>query len=256
MAESAAAPRVEVNVRWILVLLSVVPFLILRGHRTALLGYCIGLSVLLVLTLLYLPRKVAEAERRFSRDALRLLALRDFAGVEALAGRQRLLAAFGRRHVLPEALGLAAAAAGRHEDARTRYAEALAAAAPDERLRIEVNLAGEELATGRLEEAEGRYRAVLRRRPDLLLATTGLARILVARGTETHEFEEAAALLERALPQADARELPGLRLAYATALKRARAPRAVVEAALESAREAGADPVALAALVGPGGLGA
>jgi hypothetical protein len=167
MAQSSTAPRVEINVRWMLVLLSVVPFLVLRSHRAALVGYCIALSVLLVALLIWLPRRLAETERRFTREALRRLAMRDFAGVETLAGQQRLLATFGRRHLIPETLGLAASASGRHEVARQRYAEALAVAAPDERLRLEVNLAGEELATGRLAEAEGRYRTVLRRRPDL-----------------------------------------------------------------------------------------
>lgn len=258
MTESSAAPRVEVNFRWLLVLLSIVPFLLLRGHRAALLGYCIGLSVLLVVLLLWLPRRVADAERRFSRDALRLLSMRDFAGVEALAKAQRLLTAFGRRHILPETLGLAAAAAGRHEEACAHYTAALAAAPPDERLRIEVNLAGEELTTGRLPEAEGRYRTVLRRRPDLGLALANLGRLLVLRARDpdghnpSQDAAEAVELLRRALPLADSREQSGLHLALVEALQRSRARRDEWMEALSRAREAGADAEAADLLEGAG----
>lgn len=254
MAQSSTAPRVEVNVRWMLVLLSVVPFLVLRSHRAALVGYCIALSVLLVALLIWLPRRLADAERRFTREALRRLAMRDFAGVETLAAQQRLLSTFGRRHLIPETLGLAASASGQHEVARQRYAEALAVAAPDERLRLEVNLAGEELATGRLGEAEGRYRTVLRRRPDLPLALANLGRILVRReaapGEDAESFVEAVDLLRRALPLSDARDVPGLRLALVEALQRSRAPRAEWLDELERARAVGADPAACDALAG------
>jgi tetratricopeptide (TPR) repeat protein len=249
MPTSAAAPRVEVNYRWLLLLASIVPVLLLRGHRTGLLIYSGVVSVALLALLLWLPRRVADAERRFTRDALRLLSARDPAALEALAARQWLLRTFGRKHVIPETLGLAAAAAGDHELARARYAEALAVAAADERLRIEVNLAGEEFATARFTEAEGRYRAVLRRRPDLSIALANLGRLLVRRaddGAESREtLVEAAEVLERALPLADAREQVALRLLLAEALVRTRAPRSRWEGVLARAVSDGAEPAAI-----------
>lgn len=220
MAGSAAETKVEINYRWIVLLLSVVPFALLRGHRTALLVYCLVLSALLVALLLWLPRRVAEAERRFTRESLRLLAMQDFEALKRFAGAQRFLATFGRRHLIPETLGLAAAAAGRHEEACEHYGRALAVAPAEERLRVEVNLAGEELATGRLNEAEGRYRTVLRRRPDLPLALGNLGRLLVQRGGPREELEEAVELLNRALPMADGREIPVLQAALAQARER------------------------------------
>jgi tetratricopeptide (TPR) repeat protein len=253
-AIAAAPPRVEVNYRWLLLLASVVPVLVLRGHRTGLLIYSGVLSFALLTLVVWLPRRVADAERRFTRDALRRLSMGDHTGLEALAARQWLLRTFGRKHVIPETLGLSAAAAGDHELARQRYAVALSVAPTDERLRIEVNLAGEELATERWTEAEGRYRMVLRRRPDLSIALANLGRILVRRadeGAEAREtLNEAVDVLERALPLADSREQTALRLLLAEALIRVRAPQARWQTVLERAVSEGADAAAVSRLEG------
>ncbi len=200
--------QVRFQLRWLLLLISVVVLVLLRDDRLALALY-VGAVVLSVAAwVLMVPRRVAEAERRFHREALRCLANDDYPGLATLADRQWLLKRFGRKHVLPDTLGLAAAASGDHAVARRLYLEALGHAPPDERARIELNLAGEEMALGLLDAAEGRYRSVLARRPDQSIALANLGRILLQKG---EELTEAAGLLRRAAPLADPREADELR---------------------------------------------
>jgi tetratricopeptide (TPR) repeat protein len=214
--------RIELHPRWLILFVSLVPLFVLRGHRTGLMVWGGVVFLLLTAAIFWLPRRVAAAERTFQRDALKALSSRDFAGLEALVDRQRLLRAFGRRHLLSEMRALAASASGRHEEARTLYRRALDEAPADERTRLEVNLAGEELATGQLAEAEGRYRTVLKRRPDLPIALSNLGRLLAQRASTSDELEEAIGLLRRALPMADARERADLEGALAEAVSRVR----------------------------------
>ncbi len=195
--------RVEFNSRYLLMLLSIVPLILLREHRVFLLGYAVVLGLLIVLTLTWLPRRTLEAERRFSREALTLLAHNDGESVDRLVSAQHLLKYFGRRHIIPETLALFAHRRGDDEQARLLLRQALDSAPPSERLRLEVNLAAMEFATGRLVEAEGHYRAVLRRRPDLYLAQGQLGLVLLARKVE---LPEAIECLSRALPMSDALE--------------------------------------------------
>ncbi len=146
--------QVRFQLRWLLLLISVVVLVLLRDDRLALALY-VGAVVLSVAAwVLMVPRRVAEAERRFHREALRCLANDDYPGLATLADRQWLLKRFGRKHVLPDTLGLAAAASGDHAVARRLYLEALGHAPPDERARIELKK-GEELtaAAGLLRRA-------------------------------------------------------------------------------------------------------
>ncbi len=241
MSQSPAASQTQVTVqwRWLFLTATCVPLVLLIGHRTAFIVYSAVVSGLLMATLAILPRRVQAAERRFTRESLRLLSTQNFDALRALVAQQRLLSMFGRRHLLPEALGLAASAAGQHDEACKHYTQALALARPDERLRIEVNLAASELATGRLAEAEGHYRSVLRRRGDLPVAQAGLAQVLVGRGSD---WAEAVDLLRAALPMADTRERPALYRALIRALEGKRAPEAELRAAREAA-EAAQPPV-------------
>lgn len=226
--------KVEFKLRWLLLLASCVILFLLRGNRLLLTLYVMTVVIGLVLFMVWLPRLVNAAEQRFTRDMLRYLAKGDTAGLEQAASRQWLIRKFGRQHLVPECLALAAGAAGDHEKERRLYLEAVQSAPPEERVRLEVNLAAAELTTGHLDEAEGRYRAALRRRPDFTVAMAGLGRTLVAKG---EELGEAVALLNRALELSDPRERPTLQLALAEALLRSDQPG--WPALLSAAREAG-----------------
>jgi tetratricopeptide (TPR) repeat protein len=203
--------RIELHPRWLLVFVSVVPMVLLQGHRTALIVWGGTVFALLTMALLWLPRRVAAAQRTFQRDALARLSAHDDAGLRALIDGQTLLRLFGRRHVLEEMRAL---------EAVKLYRAALESAPADERVRLEVNLAGEELATGQLAEAEGRYRTVLKRRPDLPIALSNLGRLLVRREATRDELDEAIGLLQRARPMADARDQAALEQALADARAR------------------------------------
>lgn len=202
--------KVEFQLRWLLLLLSIVVLFTLRHHRWWMLAYCVVALAGVLVYAFWLPKLAANAERRFSRESLRLLAAGEFAALDDLAGKQWLIRRFGRPHIIPETKALAAGAAGRMEAARALYLEALAKAPPDERPRIELNLANAEVATGHLDAAEGRYRVVMTRRPDLTQARVGLARLLIQRGGDT--LDEAEALVEGVLQectQAEQAELTG-----------------------------------------------
>jgi len=232
--------KVEVQYRWLLLLASAALLYVLRHNRLLLAIYVAVVVVGVALFVLWLPRHLHTVERRFSRDALKLLTVNDFSGLDALAKRQWLLRRFGRRHVVPDTLGVAAAAIGEHKSARTLFTEALQSAPPEERLRIELNLAAAEEKLGELASAEGRLRAILARRPKLGQAQALLGRILVAKG---EELGEAAELLAQAAETCDPRELGVVHLARADALIRAGKPGAA--GALAAARAAGADPKAI-----------
>lgn len=232
--------QVEIRFRWLWLTASLVVLVLLREHIMWLGLYVLAVLVGLVLWFIVLPRQALAAERTFHREALRLLASDDIAGLQGLAEEQWLIRRFGRPHVLPDTLGLAASAHGDHEKARALYTESLRAAPPEDRPRIELNLAAEELACGELDTAEGRYRAALARRPDLSPALANLGRLLVQRG---ESLDEAADLLARAAKSCDRRELSELHLTRAEAL--VRAGRESWREALEDAREAGAEPLAL-----------
>ncbi|MEZ4473730.1 MAG: hypothetical protein R3F60_23655 [bacterium] len=227
--------KVEVQDRWLLLLGSAAVLYTLRNHRVALAIYVSLVIGGVLLYALWLPRRVHLAERRFSRDALKHLTLNDFSGLDALARRQWLIRRFGRKHLIADTLAVAAAASGNHAAARSLFLEALKDAPPDDRLRIELNLASSEQKLGELSAAEGRLRSILARRPGLGSAQARLGRVLVARG---EELGEAAALLAAAVETCDPRELPAVHLARAEALLGAGQPG--VEAALASARAAGA----------------
>lgn len=230
--------RVEVQWRWLWLPASLVVLILLRHHTLWLTLYVVGVLTALVVRYLLLPKRAFDAERTFHREALRHLAADDPDGLEKLAADAWLLRRFGRPHVIPDTLGLAAAARGDHERARALYVEALRAAPASERSRIELNLAGEELATGAYDAAEGRLRTALARRPDLTPARINLARVLLAKG---ESLPEAAELLAEAARDCDRRELGEVHLARAEAL--ARAGRSEWRAAVADARAAGADEV-------------
>ncbi len=235
------AARVQFQLRWFLLTCSLVVLVFLRNERNLLTAYvCVVVGVLLGYAWL-VPRITAQAERRFSRDALQLLAQGRPEEVQALAGRQRAVRWFGRKHLVPDVLGMAASAAGDHEGARKAFLEALRHAPPEERMRIEMNLAAEEMATGRDESAEGRYRALLVRRPALAPALANLGRVLLRGGGAPGE---AASLLRRAMDVCDPRDMPNLHADLAEALARAGNPD--WRAALAAAREAGVETSRLA----------
>lgn len=206
--------KVEIQLRWLALLASVAILFVLRHHKVLLAVYVGLVLAALVLYVVWLPRRLAVAEKRFNREALRLLAADDFPALSALADRQWLLRRFGRRHVVPDTLALAASASGNHEAARALYLQALEHAPPDDRPRIELNLARAEIETGRLDAAEGRLRGVLGLRPRMGPALASLARVLLRKG---EELEEAVDLLKQALDTCDPRELPTLRVSLAEA---------------------------------------
>lgn len=235
--------KVTFHARWFFLACSLLVLFALRNNKLVLSIY-VGVVVVGLLTYAWVvPRMVARAERAFARDALQLLSQGRAGEVTALAANQPLLKRFGRKHLVPDMLGMAASADGDHVNARRAFLEALRHAPPEERLRIETNLAAEELATGRTESAEGRYRALLDRRPDLAPALANLGRLLLDGGDG---YMEAASYLRRALEVCDPREHPRLRADLAEALLRGGHPD--WEDELDAARDAGADPERLAAI--------
>ena len=228
--------KVQLHPKWLFVLGSTLLVVMLREHRLLMTVY-VGLFLLgTLLYVFWLPFRVAAAERRFGRESLKLLATQDFEGLDQLVRTQWLIRKLGRRHLLPNALALAASAAGRHDAARALFLRALRDAPPEERTQIELNLGTEELALAHWVAAEGRFRAVLRRRPDLGLAQSGLAKALLERG---EQLDEAAELLGDALTMADPAEAAILQICLAEALLRSGEPSWAD--ALEEARHAGAD---------------
>lgn len=236
--ESPAGPRVEVAWRWIWLPASLIVLVLLRHQTLWLSIYVASVMAALALWYLVLPRRARDAERTFHREAIRHLAAERADQLEALAADQWLLRRFGRPHVIPDTLALAATALGDHEKARGLYTEALKTAPPDERGRIELNLAAAELATGRLDAAEGRLRTALARRPDLNPARLHLARLLLRKG---EGFDEAAALLAEVARDCDRRELGEVHRARAEAL--ARAGRVGWRDAVAAAQAAGAEGI-------------
>ena len=225
--------KVEFQMRWVLLLVSAGVLYTLRNHRLILAIY---VSVVIIGVLLYafwLPRRVMATEKKFSREALRLLSKDDFGGLDGLARKQWLIRRFGRRYIIPDTLAMAASAAGEHEMARKLYLEAVRDAPPDDRLRMELNLARSEYTLERYDTAEGRLRAILARRPNLSQAQGLLGQILVAK---TESLPEAAGLLAEAIDACDPRMLGELQLALAEALARSgQSP----DAALSAASSAG-----------------
>lgn len=233
--------QVQLHPKWLILFGSTIIVFLLREHRTALVVYTVLFIGIIVLYALWLPLRVTAAERRFERDTLRHLASHDFAGLDALVRRQWLIRTFGRKHVLPNALALAASAAGQSDTAVDLYRQALVHAPPEQRTQIELNLGTEELQLGRWDAAEGRLRAVLRKRPDIGIAQASLARILVRKG---EELPEAMGLIEQALEMADAREAADLQLLLAEA--RLLSGHSGWDVALTAAREGGVDGDSLA----------
>lgn len=230
MAES----KLEFQPRWILLLASAGVLYTLRNHRLLLAIYVGVVIVGVALYAFWLPRQVHRAEKRFSREALRLLARDDLQGLDGLARRQWLIRRFGRKYLIPDTLAMAASAAEEHSLARQFYLEAMRDAPPDERMRIELNLARSEHELGQLDTAEGRLRSVLARRPALSQAQGQLGQILVAKG---ESLAEAAELLTVAVEACDPRMMAALQLARAEALARTGQASA---SALSAAASAGA----------------
>ena len=226
--------------RWVLLLASAGVLYTLRNHRLILAIY---VSVVILGVLLYafwLPRRVAMAEKKFSREALRLLSKDDFGGLDGLARKQWLVRRFGRKFIIPDTLAMAASAAGEHEMARQLYLDAARDAPPDDRLRIELNLARSEFTLGKHDTAEGRLRSILARRSNLSQAQGLLGQILVAK---KESLTEAIRLLEMAVDACDPRTLGTLQLALAEAQARSgQSP----DAALSAASAAGASDEAVA----------
>lgn len=212
-----AAPnqaKVEFQLRWVLLLASAGVLYTLRNHRLLLAIYVSVVIIGVVLYALWLPRRVMSAEKKFSREAMRLLSKDDFDGLDGLARKQWLIRRFGRKFIIPDTLAMAASAAGKHEMARQLYLDAVRDAPPAERLRIELNLARSEFTLDKHDTAEGRLRAILARRPELSQAQGLLGQILVAKN---ESLSEAARLLEEAIDACDPRELSKLEAALAKA---------------------------------------
>lgn len=250
MSGAAGGGGLEIDLKWLWLPASLAVLFLLRQHLLWLMLYVAAVLGFIVLWFIALPRRALAAERAFHRDALRCLATEDLDGLDRLLAGQWLIRRFGRPHVLPDTRALAAGARGDHEAAWRLYTEALAHAPPEERPRIELNLAAEELATGRHESAEGRYRAALARRPELTPARINLARLLVMQG---QSLREAARLASEAVETCDRREKPEVLCLRAEALARV-GDRGWREA-LDDAREAGAAPAELARIEALGGAG-
>jgi tetratricopeptide (TPR) repeat protein len=228
--------KVEIHGQRIFWLASLVVLFMLRDSILAMSLYMAVIFTGVAAYLFWLPRKIMDARARFKREAFAALARNDRGALMALVEKQWLLNRVGPDYVIPEVQGIAAASIGQHEAARAFFAEALRVAPQEERTRVQVNLAGEELALGHLDAAEGRYRAILRHRPDLPMAVVNLARVL---RRKREALSEASALYERALTMCERSQLPELKLELAETL--ALAGDATWESALQDAAGAGAD---------------
>lgn len=235
----------ELNLKWLWLPASLAVLFVLRSNLPLLLAYVVAVIGFIAVWFVVLPKKALDAERVFHRDALRHLASDDLDGLDRLIERQGLIRRFGRPHVLPDTRALAASARGDHEAAYGLYVQALGSAPPEDRPRIELNLAAEEMATGRHEAAEGRYRTALARRPDLTPARINLARLLLEQG---ESLREAARLAGEAATDCDRRERGDVLAMRAEAL--ARLGDAGWRDAAEAAREAGVAPAELERIAG------
>ncbi len=181
--------KVDFQPQWLLLLASLAVLILLREHKLALSLYAGFVILGLLAAGILLPARAARAEGRFQREALRLLAADDHAGLQRLAAQQWLIRRFGRRFVISETLAGAAAGAGDGERACELYEEALRTAPAGQRDRLELNLAEQELAASRLVAAEGRARGVLARDPQSGMAKVLLARAMLLRGEDLEEAQ-------------------------------------------------------------------
>jgi len=178
---------VEIRYRWLLLLISLVVLVMIRDYPWIMAGYvAVVLAVALTYTIL-VPRRLIQNEAIFRREALRLLAQNDVEAMRRLTAQQWLLRNFGRADLVHEILALAATASGEHELACAEYRKAMGFAPPDDRARLQLNLAAQELKAGQFDNAEARYRAALNKPRHAHLARTGLARTLLARGDASRE---------------------------------------------------------------------
>jgi tetratricopeptide (TPR) repeat protein len=186
------------------------------------LHYRVGLPLAVVvlaalpLTLLYVyaPRWAARSQDAFDRDALRLRAKGNVAGVRARFDRAIGMRLFAPPASVLERRGQILRESGDPEGARRAFARAVFAAGDAPPLPMVLGLAHSAHAAKQDDEAIGAYRRVLAIDPSLPRVRLQLAHALLRRGRET-DVPDALALLD-AVPNArtDTDELALLR-AYA-----------------------------------------
>ncbi|MGK0360535.1 MAG: putative membrane protein, partial [Bradymonadia bacterium] len=94
--------KVEFQLRWVLLLASAAVLYTLRNHRLLLAIYVAVVIIGAVLYAVWLPKRALSAEKKFSREAMRLLSKDDFGSLDGLARKQWLIRRFGRRFIIPD----------------------------------------------------------------------------------------------------------------------------------------------------------
>lgn len=174
--------KVEVNYRWLALLVSMVILVLVRNHRVALTIYVISFLTVFIGWLFILPHLARKAARQFQAELLQLMTGGDAQAVHELAAQQSLIKWGGLGHLLEEARGLAYSQQGEHQKAIERFREALLVGPEDARIRILLNLAHAYLTGEYLDESEATYRAVLAIQADNMMAEEGLSEVRARRG--------------------------------------------------------------------------
>ena len=181
--------KIEVNYRWLALLISMVVLVLVRNHRVALTLYVISFLTIFIGWLFLLPQYAQKAARQFQADLLQLMTGGRPEEVHDLAERQRLIKWGGLGHILDEARGLAYSEQGEHQRGILCFRRALEAAPEDARVRILLNLAHAYLTSEQLDHAEATYRSVLASQGDNMMAEEGLAELTARRASKAREAD-------------------------------------------------------------------
>jgi tetratricopeptide (TPR) repeat protein len=177
--------KVEVNYRWLSLLISLIILVIIRENLVALTIYVTLFITGFTAWLIVLPKMADAASERLQKSVLRALTEGRPEDIHVLITEQRVISWSGRGYLLSEARGLAYSSQEQHERAVISFREALRTVPEEGRPRVQLNMAHGLMKSGALDDAEAMYRSVLSKQPDNMMAEEGLLSISELRSRET-----------------------------------------------------------------------